>query len=86
MVYGFHWRLEFGFVTLLLPLESSVDCPGNTLMPSHGARDDFHPMKWRQWRAGISQDTLTNGNSCFITGSSIHSPKELLHSTVSPPG
>lgn len=83
---GFHWRLGFGFVTLLFPLESSADCPGNSLVLSHGVRGDFYSVKSRQWRAGISLDALSNGNSCFITGSSIHSPKELIHSTVSPPG
>lgn len=53
-------------------------------LSSHGGGDDFQPMKSRQWRAGTSQDALTNGNySCFITNSSILPPKELLHSTVS---
>lgn len=63
----------------LFHLESSVGCPENTRVPSHGAIDDLQPggtMKSRQKKAGIFQEALINGNCCWIMGLSIRSPKD----------
>lgn len=63
----------------LFHLESSVGCPGSTLVPSHGVIDDLHPggtMKSRQRKAGIFQDALVNGSCYLIMSLSINSPKD----------
>lgn len=71
-----HRRLGVGCVFLLLfHLESSVGCPGNSLVLSHGVVDDFHPgstNKSRQRKVGILQDALISGNCYLIMGLSIH--------------